>query len=71
MNVGELRKALEQHPDDMEILYRCCSDYEGLKADDLCTVEAVDQNGYWMESHPTMSAANKAAAKTYLLFPGN
>jgi len=71
MNVGELRKALEQYPDDLEILYEFCSDYERLEAGDLKTVEAVDQNGYWMRAHSTMSADNQARKKTYLLFPGN
>lgn len=71
MNVKELRHALEQYPDDMEVLYSCCSDYERMEADDIGVVKAVDQNGYWMRSHPTMSADNKAREKEYLLFPGN
>lgn len=72
MNVRELKAKLDQYPDDMEILYRYCSDYERLDGDDLTVVEAVCKtNGYWMRSHPTMSAENKAAAKDYLLFPGN
>lgn len=72
MNVKELREKLAEYPDDMEILYRYCSDYERLDADELQVVEAVCKpNGYWMRSHETMSAENKANAKTYLLFPGN
>lgn len=71
MNVIELREYLTQFPDDMEILYRMCSDYERLDAEDLKVVGAVDQNGYWMQEHPTMSDENKAKMKSYLLFPGN
>ena len=72
MNVGELKTKLAEYPDDMEVLYRFCSDYERMDADDLETVSAVEKtNGYWMRSHETMSAENKAREKTYLLFPGN
>lgn len=71
MNVRELKQALEQYPDDMEVLYCLHSDFERMEADDISTVEAVDQNGYWMRTHRTMSADNQARKKTYLLFPGN
>jgi hypothetical protein len=71
MNVGDLKKLLEQYPDDMEILYCCCSDYEILKWDDIKKISSVDQGGYWMRSHATMSAENKSKEKTCLLFPGN
>lgn len=71
MNVGDLKKLLEQYPDGMEILYCLHSDYECMEVDDILPVEAVDQNGYWMRAHPTMSEANKSRCRTYLLFPGN
>jgi len=71
VNVKELKEILAQYPDDMEILYRLYSDYEMLNADDISVVEAVDQNGYWMRTHPTMSADNQSRKSTYLLFPGN
>jgi hypothetical protein len=34
MNVGDLKKLLEQYPEDMEILYALYSDYEKLEAPD-------------------------------------
>ncbi len=72
LNVGQLKKILEQHPDDMEILYCLHSDYAFMEADEISTVKAVMKCGGWaMRSHPTMSAQNKAEEKTYLLFPGN
>lgn len=71
MNVKELRERLEQFPDDLEVLYRCCSDYERLNAEDLEITQAVDQGHYWMRAHHTMSDENKARMKDYLLFPGN
>lgn len=72
MNVADLKNILEKYPEDMEILYRCCSDYERMEADDIKTVSAVEKtNGYWMRSHETMSAENKGKEKSYLLFPGN
>lgn len=71
MTVGELKKHLEQFPDDMEVLYCLYSDYSHMEVDDVYTVEAVEKGGYVMRGHATMSAENKAKAKTYLLFPGN
>lgn len=71
MNVGELKKLLEQYPDDMEILYCCYSDYALMDADEVATVQAVMKDGWAMRSHRTMSVENKLQEKTYLLFPGN
>lgn len=71
MNVGELRKFLAQFPDDMEILYEYCSDYELLEDGQIRIMKAVNKNGYWMRAHPTMSDENKAQMKDYLVFPGN
>ena len=71
MNVGELKKLLEQYPDDMEILYCMHSDYRMMDPEDIGPVKAVNKEFYHMRSHPTMSDANKANERTYLLFPGN
>ena len=71
MNVKELRELLSQHPDDMEVLYKACSDYNHLDSVEIETVKAVDNNDWLMRSHPTMSQENKDKEKTYLLFPGN
>lgn len=70
--VGKLRELLSQYPDDMEVLYCLHSDYDAMSADDIQVVKAVDSGGGWyMRSHKSMSNANKAKEKDYLLFPGN
>jgi hypothetical protein len=72
MNVGELKKKLEQYPDDMEILHTMMSDYDLLSESDFSVVEAVRQGyTYVMRSHRTMSADNVARAKKYLHIRGN
>lgn len=55
MNVGELKKMLEQYPDDMEILNDRHSDYDLVTLEDWSVVKAVPRDYYWMRSHPTMS----------------
>jgi hypothetical protein len=71
MNVGELKKMLEQYPDDMEILNSRASDYDLVTEDEWTVVKAVMKDSYWMRSHPTMSAAYKAEEKEYLHLLGN
>ena len=71
MNVGELKKMLEQHPDDMEILNDRCSDYDVIDEAEWSVVRAVPQGAYVMRSHPTMSEENKAKEKEYLHLEGN
>jgi hypothetical protein len=71
MNVRDLEKFLENFPGDMPILIKVCSDYHALEADQITVVGAVDQGGYIMREHPTMSADNKRRRQSYLLFPGN
>lgn len=71
MNVGELKKMLDQYPDDMEILNDRYSDYDLVQESDWSVVKAVPQGQYIMRSHPTMSAENKAKEKEYLHLLGN
>jgi len=71
MNVGELKKMLEQYPDDMEILNERWSDYSIVLESEWTVVKAVPQGCYIMRSHPTMSAENKAKEKEYLHLFGN
>lgn len=71
MNVGELKKMLEQYPDDMEVLSSRCSDYDLVREEDWSVVEAVPKDFYWMRAHPTMSAENMAIKKKYLHLVGN
>ena len=73
MNVGDLKKMLEKYPDDMEILVDRMSDYDVVEEDQWSVVKAV-KNGsgwWWMRSHETMSAENKAKEKEYLHLKGN
>lgn len=71
MNVGQLKKMLEQYPDDMEILNGRYSDYEIVKEEEWSVVKAVQKDGWVMKSHPTMSEENKAQEKEYLYLAGN
>ena len=71
MNVGDLEKMLKQYPKDMEILNSRYSDYDLVTEDDWSVVKAVQKGGYWMRSHPTMSAENVAGEKEYLHLLGN
>lgn len=72
MNVGELKRMLEQYPDEMEILNGRCSDYVLIFEDEWSVVQGVsDGNGWIMRSHPTMSEENKKKEKSYLYLAGN
>jgi hypothetical protein len=71
MNVGDLKKMLEQYPDDMEIVNRRHSDYEIIKLDDWSVIKGVENEGWVMRSHPTMSEENKQKEKEYLYLEGN
>ena len=71
LTVKALKAILGAYPDDTEILYEKFSDYQHLEANEIIFIKAVDQGGYVMRSHKTMSQDNKDREKTYLLFPGN
>ena len=73
MNVGELKKMLEQYPDDMEILNTRASDYDVITEDEWSVIKAVPNGsgGWVMRSHETMSEENKAKEKEYLHLLGN
>lgn len=71
MKVSELKKLLENYPDDMQIVNGRCSDYEIISADDFSVIKGVDKGGWVMRSHPTMSEENKKAEKEYLYLLGN
>ena len=65
MTVGELKKELEQYPDEMELLIEKWSDYAPV--DECSIIRGVKKDGGWMmRSHPTMSEENKAQEKEYL-----
>lgn len=73
MNVGDLKKMLDQYPDEMEVLNERCSDYDVITEDEWKVVKAVPQNtaGYVMRPHTRMTPENKAKEKDYLLLEGN
>lgn len=71
MTVGDLKELIKDCPDDMQIVYRCYSDLAILEQEEVEQIQAVPRDGWCMRTHPTMSEENKAATRTYLLFPGN
>jgi hypothetical protein len=71
MNVKELRELLATFPQDLEVLYECYSDYDRLEGHEIKVGKAVDQGGYQMRPHYSMSAENKAKLQDFLIFPGN
>lgn len=71
MNVGELKKILENYPDDMQIVNERYSDYQIVLPDEFYILDGVDKNGWVMRAHPTMSEENKANCKKYLCLVGN
>lgn len=66
MNVGELKKLLENYPDDMEIVNGRYSDYAIIQPNEFSIIQGVAKDGWVMRSHQTMSAENKAKEKSYL-----
>jgi hypothetical protein len=71
MTVGDLKKMLNQYPDNMEILNGRCSDYALVSEDEWSVVQGVGQDGWVMRSHPTMSEEDKRREKSYLYLDGN
>jgi hypothetical protein len=71
MNVGQLKKMLENYPDDMQIVNGRYSDYEIISEDEWSIVKGVDKNGWVMRSHPTMTEENKSKEKEYLYLVGS
>jgi len=72
MNVGDLKKMLKKHPDDMEILHGMYSDYATIEESEWSVIQGVPSDSGWvMRSHPTMSDENKGKEKDYLYLEGN
>lgn len=71
MNVGELKKLLDDFPDDMKVVNGRYSDYEIIEPNEWSVILGVDKNGWVMRSHETMSPENKAAEKQFLALAGN
>jgi hypothetical protein len=71
MNVKELKDLLNKYPDDMVILNTRYSDYQIVSESDWTVIKGVDNNGWVMRSHPTMSDENKLKERSYLHLAGN
>jgi hypothetical protein len=65
MNVGELKRLLNYHPDSLEICVDKWSDF--TKVTEVRRIEGVPNVGDWiMRAHETMSEINKANVKQFL-----
>lgn len=67
MKVHELIVFLQQQPQDIEVLYRCYSEQDTLRAEDIELVKACPARpDGWVQNHrPDIEPVD------YLLFPGN
>lgn len=67
MNVAELIEFLKTQPQDLQVIYQCCSEHNSLEVKDIFIGEAC-------EARPDGWVANKRPDKPviqYLVFPGN
>jgi hypothetical protein len=71
MKVKELKAMLDNEDDEMEVIHGMYSDYQIIVPEDWSVIEAVDQGGYVMKAHRTMSEDNRSRMKTYLALAGN
>jgi hypothetical protein len=71
ITVAQLIAHLQTLPQDMQVIYTCCSDYSALEIEDISIVKAVDKDFYVMRPHRTMSKENVSKLDQYVLFPGN
>jgi hypothetical protein len=46
VTVKELIAHLQTCPQDYDVVYRCCSDYSGLTADEIVVQHATDELGH-------------------------
>lgn len=66
MNVGELKKLLEQYPDHLPVIVSLHSDYDIVDSKNVGVIRAVPTDWGVMHSHPTMSDENKAKERSFL-----
>lgn len=67
MTVSELIAFRQTQPQDLPVVYRCCSEYailepKAIEVEELC----VDREDGWVPR-----ARPDRARRTYLVFPGN
>jgi hypothetical protein len=68
LTVKDLREHLEQFPDNMEVVYSCCSQWTKMHRHEVSTLEGFDNGGYISQS---FRPKDQALVKTFLAFPGN
>jgi hypothetical protein len=65
MNVGELKKKLEEFPDDMQVVVEQYSDYN--HAENVSVIKGAEQQTYIMQVYDHTDKKYKANEKEYLL----
>jgi len=67
MNVSELIEFLKTQPQDLTVIYRCCSESCVLEAEEIYLGEACEPrpDGWVQNKRPDMPT------RTYLILPGN
>jgi len=67
MNVAELIEFLKTHRQDLQVVYRCCSEQCLLEAEDIHVGEQCEPrpDGWVQNKRPDMPT------RTYLILPGN
>lgn len=73
MKVRELIEHLKQFDQDLTVLYRCCSEWDGLEAEQVRVVTLQPQraDGWVHDFQAWRDKANVSDAVPYLVFPGN
>ena len=67
MKVAELIELLQQHPRDMLVAYRCCSESVLLQESDISVLDAcAPRADGWIQN-----SRRDMPNQSYLLFPGN
>lgn len=67
MNVSELIEFLKLQPQELQVIYQCCSEHAQLEAEDIYVGEACEpRDDGWVAN-----ARHDKPSKQYLIFPGN
>jgi len=69
MKIKELIETLKGFDPELEVVYPMHSDYNMLDPELIGVANLVDQDGYVMRAHRSMSEENKSRAKKYLCLP--
>lgn len=75
ITVKELIEHLKQYPEDMPVVYQCCSDWMLLQLEDIEVVKGVKKDSWIMRAYDehisTMSKENQKGISEFLGFPGD